>query len=143
MIRAGSFRQDLLYRLNVIELCLPALAERPEDILPLAESFLDAGKSLHISAQNALLSYGWPGNVRELKNVLQRACLLAAGHEINTIDLGLPVAMRIAASDVVMDKEAVERALQQAGGVIASAAADLGLSRQALYRRMDRLGIER
>jgi DNA-binding NtrC family response regulator len=143
MIKAGSFRQDLLYRLNVIELCLPPLAERPEDILPLAESFLADGKTLHSSAQHALLRHDWPGNVRELKNVLQRACLLAASNDIMALDLGLPATMNNAANDVALDKDAVERALQQAGGVIASAAAELGLSRQALYRRMDRLGIAR
>ncbi|MFZ6756946.1 sigma-54-dependent transcriptional regulator [Undibacterium sp. Ji50W] len=143
MIRAGSFRQDLLYRLNVIELHLPPLAERTGDILPLADYFLSDGKSLHPTAQNCLQQYAWPGNVRELKNVLQRACLLAAKNEIVPADLGLPVTTSWASSDNEPDKEAIERALSRAGGVVAQAAAELGLSRQALYRRMDRLGINR
>ncbi|MFZ6766972.1 sigma-54-dependent transcriptional regulator [Undibacterium sp. Di26W] len=143
MIRAGSFRQDLLYRLNVIELHLPPLAERTGDILPLAEYFLSDGKSLHPTAQSCLQQYAWPGNVRELKNVLQRACLLAAKNEIMPADLGLPVITSWASSDNEPGKEAIERALSRAGGVVAQAAAELGLSRQALYRRMDRLGINR
>ncbi|MFZ6656581.1 sigma-54-dependent transcriptional regulator [Undibacterium sp. TJN19] len=144
MIRAGSFRQDLLYRLNVIELYLPPLAERTGDILPLAEYFLTNDKTLHTTTQTSLLQYSWPGNVRELKNVLQRACLLAAKNEIMPGDLGLNTAsVTVLASENEPDKEAIERALQKAHGVVAQAAAELGLSRQALYRRMDRLGISR
>jgi len=144
MIRAGSFREDLFYRLNVIELRLPALAERPGDILPLAESFLGAGKSLATSARAALVKHAWPGNVRELKNVMQRANLLAAGSAIEASDLGLPAAVPAPiGNDNEPDRESIERALSQAGGVVSQAAAELGLSRQALYRRMERLGIVR
>ena len=144
MIRAGSFREDLFYRLNVIELRLPALAERPGDILPLAEHFLGAGKSLAASARAALVKHPWPGNVRELKNVLQRANLLATGAAIEAADLGLPAAAPIPiGNDNEPDRESIERALSQAGGVVSQAAAELGLSRQALYRRMERLGIVR
>ncbi|MBI3285504.1 MAG: sigma-54-dependent Fis family transcriptional regulator [Burkholderiales bacterium] len=142
MIRAGSFRQDLLYRLNLIELRLPPLAERPDDILPLAESFLAPGKRLHASAQAALLQHRWPGNVRELKNVLQRACLLAPAQEIRPGDLGLPPAA-YPHMENEPDKASIQHALRNAAGVVAQAAAELGLSRQALYRRMDRLGIGR
>ena len=144
MIKVGSFREDLFYRLNVIQLNLPPLAERPDDILPLAQHFLDAGKTLHATAQAALLQHAWPGNVRELKNVMQRACLLAAASEIKAGDLGLPAFSKaVAISDAEPDRATIEQALGKAGGVIAQAAADLGLSRQALYRRMDRLGISR
>jgi len=144
MIRSGHFREDLFYRLNVIELRLPALAERPGDILPLAESFLGAGKSLGASARAALVKHVWPGNVRELKNVMQRANLLAAGSAIEAVDLGLPSAMSAPiGNDNEPDRESIERALSQAGGVVSQAAAELGLSRQALYRRMERLGIVR
>jgi DNA-binding NtrC family response regulator len=144
MIKAGTFRQDLLYRLNVIELALPPLAERPDDILPLAEHFLADGKTLHASAQAALLNHNWPGNVRELKNVMQRANLLAKGAELVASDLGLPAAApaRVEA-DPALDKEAIEQALARASGVVAQAAAELGMSRQALYRRMERFGIGR
>ena len=144
MIKAGTFRQDLLYRLNVIELALPPLAERPDDILPLAEHFLEDGKTLHASAQAALLNHDWPGNVRELKNVMQRANLLAKGAELVAADLGLPAATpaRVDA-DPALDKQAIEQALARASGVVAQAAAELGMSRQALYRRMERFGISR
>ncbi len=142
MIRAGTFREDLFYRLNVIELRLPPLAARPADILPLAASFLGPGKRLDACAQATLLAHGWPGNVRELKNVMARAGLLAAGEAIKAADLGLP---QVAApvSEVEPDRDAVTQALARANGVVAQAAAELGLSRQALYRRMERLGIAR
>jgi DNA-binding NtrC family response regulator len=144
MIRAGSFREDLFYRLNVIELRLPPLASRPGDILPLAASFLAPGKSLGADAQGALLAHGWPGNVRELKNVMARASLLASGSVIRAADLGLPAAASAAGPlEVEPDRDAITGALARAGGVVAQAAAELGLSRQALYRRMERLGIAR
>ncbi|MGI4720101.1 MAG: sigma-54-dependent transcriptional regulator [Janthinobacterium lividum] len=142
MIRAGTFREDLFYRLNVIELRLPPLAARPGDILPLAKSFLPAGKTLHASAESALQAHAWPGNVRELKNVMARATLLAQGDLIKAPDLGLPLASA-ASQDAEPDREAIAGALARAGGVVAQAAAELGLSRQALYRRMERLGIAR
>lgn len=142
MIRAGTFREDLYYRLNVIELRLPPLASRPGDILPLAQSFLAHGKALHPSAEPALLAHPWPGNVRELKNVMARANLLSGGATITVADLGLPAAS-LPAQDLDPDRDAIVAALARAGGVVAQAANELGLSRQALYRRMERLGIER
>ncbi len=141
MIRAGTFREDLFYRLNVIELRLPPLAARPGDILPLALSFL-RGKTLHPLAEAALLAHAWPGNVRELKNVMARASLLAQGEVIKAPDLGLPVSVA-ASQDAEPDREAIVQALARAGGVVAQASSELGLSRQALYRRMERLGIAR
>jgi DNA-binding NtrC family response regulator len=144
MIRAGTFREDLYYRLNVIELALPPLAERPDDILPLAEHFLPAGKTLSAGAQAALVDHAWPGNVRELKNVMQRAGVLATGAELTAADLGLPASAPARTdADVALDKQTIEQALARAAGVVAQAAADLGLSRQALYRRMERLGVSR
>jgi len=141
MIRAGTFREDLFYRLNVIELRLPPLAARPGDILPLALSFL-RGKTLHPSAESALQAHTWPGNVRELKNVMARASLLAQGEVIKAADLGLPVAVA-PTPDTEPDRDAIVQALARAGGVVAQASSELGLSRQALYRRMERLGIAR
>nr|WP_314544684.1 sigma-54 dependent transcriptional regulator [uncultured Massilia sp.] len=146
MIRAGTFREDLFYRLNVIEVKLPPLASRRGDILPLAHAFLAAGKRLHPSTEGALLAHAWPGNVRELKNVMARAGLLARHDVVMPADLGLPegsTAIAGVAADAEPDRDAIVRALARAGGVIAQAAAELGLSRQALYRRMERLGIER
>ncbi len=143
MIRDGGFREDLYYRLNAIELALPPLAERPGDILPLAEAFRGDGKPFAESARNALLRHAWPGNVRELRNVVQRAALLAQGERIEASDLHLPKPPpQKTAVTVEPEKADIEAALLRAGGVIAQAAADLGLSRQALYRRMQRHGID-
>ena len=142
MIRAGTFREDLFYRLNVIELDLPPLAKRPDDIVPLAEHFLAEGKTLNAAALRALQRHGWAGNIRELKNVMQRACLLAKGATIGAADLGLPDAPP-AEAEPAIDRKAIEDALARHAGVVAQAAAELGLSRQALYRRMERLGINR
>lgn len=145
MIREGRFREDLYYRLNVIELRVPALAQRPLDVLPLAESFLSgSGKHLSKEAERALCQHLWPGNVRELKNCMQRAALLSSGTEISASALGLPVAENITPADSDgLDRATIEAALRRHRGVLAQAAAELGLSRQALYRRLDRLGISR
>jgi DNA-binding NtrC family response regulator len=145
LIRGGQFREDLYYRLNAIELALPALAERPDDILPLARHFLPAGKQFGDDAARALLAHRWPGNVRELRNAVQRAALLAKAATLGAADLGLPAATPGAAPvpGDEPDRAMIEAALERNGGVLAQAAAELGLSRQALYRRMDRLGIER
>jgi DNA-binding NtrC family response regulator len=144
MITAGTFREDLYYRLNVIELKLPALAARSDDILPLAQHFLQHDKTLSANALTALRRHTWPGNVRELKNVLQRACLLSRGNEISAADLGLPASITpIPINEPEPDRNAIEAALTRAGGVVAQAATELNLSRQALYRRMERLGIKR
>src|ERR1043165_2674397 len=90
MIREGRFREDLFYRLNVIELEVPALADRRDDILPLARSFLTAGFTLAADAERALVRYDWPGNVRELQNAIRRACLLSTVPAIGAAALNLP-----------------------------------------------------
>ena len=147
LIAAGNFREDLYYRLNAIEVRLPPLAQRSDDILPLARHFLPPGKQLDGDAEHALLAHTWPGNVRELRNTIQRASLLARGEKIGVSDLGLPAApVRAAAAGNggdEPDRATIEAALARAGGVVAQAASDLGLSRQALYRRLERLGIDR
>jgi DNA-binding NtrC family response regulator len=140
-IRAGSFREDLFYRLNVIELEVPPLAERREDILPLARHFLEPGFQLTAEAADALARYPWPGNVRELQNTIRRACLLSAERAIAPPALSLPAAAAPAGEEPELDRATVEQALERARGVIAHAARDLGLSRQALYRRMQKLGL--
>jgi len=170
-IAAGRFREDLYFRLNVIELPVPPLAARPEDILLLAEHFLAAhaaGTSVVFSpeARQALERHDWPGNVRELENRVQRAVLVCQGGPIKVHDLGLderssyappasssgPAPSSLAPAsptDVLasgtlseVEREAIHAALGRARGVVSRAAAELGLSRQALYRRMERLGIE-
>jgi len=146
LIAEGRFREDLFYRLNGIELRLPPLSARPRDILPLARHFLPHGKRLGEDAERTLLRHAWPGNVRELRNTMQRAALLARGDRISATDLALQPApgpsIGAAASDEP-DRAAIEAALERHGGVLAQAANELGLSRQALYRRLDRLGIRR
>jgi DNA-binding NtrC family response regulator len=143
MVQAGSFREDLYYRLNVIEITLPGLAERPEDILPLAEHFLAGRARLGEAAREALLAHAWPGNVRELKNVIERAALLAPQGLIGEQDLALPAAAPHLPRNLdEPSREAVLAALASASGVVSRAAQALGLSRQALYRRMERYGLE-
>ncbi|MCZ8064013.1 sigma-54 dependent transcriptional regulator [Silanimonas sp.] len=152
MIRDGRFREDLFYRLNLIELRVPPLAERPLDVIPLAEHFLaGSGKALDDGARRALRTHGWPGNVRELKNTIARAALLSASLTIAASDLGLATSTGGPAArggDPAMDgdepdRASIEAALKRHRGVLAQAAAELGLSRQALYRRLERLGINR
>ncbi len=139
-IRDGRFREDLFYRLNVIELAVPSLSERVEDIVPLARLFLDDHHELRQDSISVLQRYSWPGNVRELQNCIKRACLLAAGPNIAAAELGLDAAH--SRSDVEPSEQAVRSALENNNGVVAKAARALGMSRQALYRRMEKYGIE-
>ncbi len=141
-MREGRFREDLYYRLSVIELQLPALAERRDDVMPLARSFLPAGARLTGDAERALLNYSWPGNVRELRNVLQRAALLAGTAPITAVTLNLPAVLPARSDEPVLDRSTIERVLAEHGHIVAQAARHLGISRQALYRRMEKLGIK-
>ncbi|MCG8466404.1 MAG: sigma-54 dependent transcriptional regulator [Xanthomonadales bacterium] len=162
-IAAGDFREDLLYRLNVIELRIPALGERPDDILPLARRFLESPYELSPEAEQRLRDHPWPGNVRELENCMQRAMLLCAKHQIQVNDLGLPalktpsttVTKATSAHAVINNATAptsnqrdepneqqIRQALDQAGGVVSAAARELGMSRQSLYRRLEKFGIK-
>ncbi len=155
-VEDGRFRQDLFFRLNVIELAIPPLAARKDDILPLAELFLrsaavEAGvdpKRLPPSTAAALVAHPWPGNVRELVNRLRRGTLVGRGVDLTVADLGLdepvaaPDAVPVELSSADRDERArITDALTAANGVVADAARSLGLSRQSLYRRMNRLGI--
>jgi transcriptional regulator with PAS, ATPase and Fis domain len=141
-MREGRFREDLYYRLSVIELSLPPLAERRDDILPLTRAFLNAGARITADAERALLNYSWPGNVRELRNVLQRAALLAGDLPINAAALNLPAVLPARSDEPVLDRATVERVLAENNHIVAQAARQLGISRQALYRRMEKLGIK-
>ena len=146
-IREGRFREDLFYRLNVIELEIPPLAERRDDIRALARHFLEPGFTLAQDALDALSRYPWPGNVRELQNTIRRACLLSSDKTIGATALVLPVIAAQPATpeetpeDTRLDRGTIEQALERAEGVVAQAARELGLSRQALYRRMEKLGL--
>ncbi|CAN5916493.1 sigma-54 dependent transcriptional regulator [soil metagenome] len=156
-IAAGAFREDLYFRLNVIELRVPPLADRPDEIVALAERFMtgfaaegSTPATLTEAARDALLAYDWPGNVRELQNRIQRATLVCTGGIIQPEDLGLAGNAPSAPNAEVPPAEtedhgpehaAIREALVRASGVVSKAAADLGMSRQALYRRMERLEI--
>jgi DNA-binding NtrC family response regulator len=146
-IAAGRFREDLFYRLNVIELHVPPLAERRDDVLPLARAFLGAAHRLSPEAERALLDHVWSGNVRELQNCMRRAALLAQGPQVDVADLGLPARRPAppAQPEPVAEptRADIERVLTRHQGVIAAAAQELGLSRQALYRRMEKFGIDK
>lgn len=143
MIAQGQFREDLYYRLNGIELRLPPLASRPRDILPLARSFLPSGRQFSAGAEQALLAHAWPGNVRELRNAVQRAALLSQGR-IEADAFGLPhTPLPTTPADDGPGRSEIQAALARHDGIVAQAASDLGLSRQALYRRMDRYGLGR
>lgn len=166
-IEAGSFREDLYFRLNVIEITLPALRDRSDDILPLARHFLDetakaenaAVPQISKQAEQLMLGYDWPGNVRELENRAKRAFLVHSGGVVQADDLGFSASpasspppagpkpeATLNASGEAPTRDAeyleIEAALVEARGVVSRAAAQLGISRQALYRRMERLGLE-
>jgi DNA-binding NtrC family response regulator len=142
LIREGRFREDLYYRLNVIDVAVPALSDRPADILPLALHFLGQGLQLSEDAAAALQAHDWPGNVRELRNSIERAKLLARERIVAAADLNLPAVTRAPPRESEqLSKEVLEASLREAGGNISRAAQSLGLSRQALYRRMERFNL--
>jgi DNA-binding NtrC family response regulator len=147
-VRAGAFRQDLFFRLNVIEIHVPALRDRRDDVLPVAESFLAAARKqsgrgwrLGDDARDALVSFDWPGNIRELQNRIQRATVTASGDIISASDLALAAGTARVSLPVHGEKEQIEAMLREGGGNVSDAAKALGVSRQALYRKMQRLGI--
>jgi DNA-binding NtrC family response regulator len=142
LIREGRFREDLYYRLNVIDIAVPPLADRPADILPLARHFLGENLQLSEDATAALMNHDWPGNVRELRNSIERAKLLARDSVVVAADLNLPTVSRPVPRETEhFSKEVLEASLREAGGNISRAAQSLGLSRQALYRRLERFNL--
>jgi DNA-binding NtrC family response regulator len=150
----------------VIEIIIPALRDRRDDILPLARCFLDAAAKsdavappdLTSAAEQALVNHDWSGNVRELENRVKRAFLVCSAGQIRSEDLGLNSTLQSFVAPPKRDSSSpppnetqacrdpeqaeIEAALVAARGVVSRAAAQLGISRQALYRRMERLGIE-
>jgi DNA-binding NtrC family response regulator len=151
MVARGEFREDLLYRLNTVEVRLPALRDRGEDIPLLAEHFLREqaaryGRQVEgfsAGAMEALRAHPWPGNVRELRHAVERALLMARGRRIEAGDLGLRRREDGSARlDELTLEEAerlmIEKALDRYQGNVSRAAEALGLSRSALYRRLQR-----
>jgi len=158
-MREGAFREDLFYRLNVIEVMLPPLRDRAEDVLPLSDHFLveaaaRSGKRIGAFTQAALkilLAYPWPGNVRELENVVERAVALAEGDQIGPDDLPSQVRERRSADVLAgalargltlaeLEREYINRVLQAEGGNKTRAAQRLGLDRKTLYRKLEEYG---
>ena len=153
-VRAGRFREDLLFRLNTVAIRIPPLRDRREDVPLLASHFLrryaqryrKPAQSLAPDAMEALLRHAWPGNVRELDHAVERAVLMAEGDSIQARDLALGAPTDGAAALEQMSLEEVEqvlvrKALARAGGNVSEAAKALGLSRSALYRRLKRHGL--
>jgi two-component system, NtrC family, response regulator HydG len=165
-VGTGRFRQDLYYRLNIVEIALPPLRDRPEDIPYLSAAFVKEfatrfKKSLmgiSPGAERVLQNSPWPGNVRELRNTLERACMLSDSHLLSERELlsalgagarslrstprpqSAPAsAPRVSSPELGLDT--VQNALQRAGGNKSEAARVLGVSRRAFYRRLDSLGI--
>ncbi|MBI2893196.1 MAG: sigma-54-dependent Fis family transcriptional regulator [Deltaproteobacteria bacterium] len=166
-IRAGAFREDLYYRLNVVSIEVPALRRRPEDIAPLAHRFLQKhGKRLgkatarfEPEALELLIGYGWPGNVRELEHAMERALVLSKGDSVTPASLppavrdarvsakglasaGLPFAQAKEAAVAAFERGYVEELLSRSGGSLAEAARSAGLDRSNFRRLMKRHGIE-
>jgi DNA-binding NtrC family response regulator len=162
-VRAGRFREDLYFRLNVISVALPPLKDRPEDIADLIAHFLrtrQIGKTpftVEPHALSVLCAYDWPGNIRELANVLERAQILAEGHTISVDDLpenlvkggrvppvagaGLPKPV-VSPDDLEgVERRHVETVLQRHGGNKVQAAKALGVSRRTLYRLIEKYGL--
>ena len=154
-VAGGDFREDLLYRLNTVELHLPPLRERREDIPALASHFLQKQAKRYEKqlggfdneALNAMLDHPWPGNVRELEHVIERSVLMAHGDKIQPEDLGLraPRAGAALLEGMTLDdaeRYLIQKALERFDGNVSRAADALGLSRSAMYRRLQHHGIE-
>jgi DNA-binding NtrC family response regulator len=153
-VTAGRFRQDLLFRLNTVEIQIPALRDRRQDIPPLSTYFLSRYaeryrkpvKTFDPPAMQAMLEYPWPGNVRELDHAVERAVLLSSGDAVRSSDLSLKAPQASTQRMEELSLEEVEsllirKAVDRYGGNISQAAEALGLSRSALYRRLQKYGI--
>ena len=152
-VTAGTFREDLYYRLNVFSIVVPPLRDRPDDILPLAAQFLSSRgvpeERLSAGARSRLELHGWPGNVRELQNVLERALILSGDGPIGPEHLTLSVAPRSrnVVSELLVpgfdldgfERELLHAALERAGGNKSAAARLLGITRRRFYSRLESL----
>lgn len=152
MVQEGSFRQDLLYRINTVELQVPPLRERKEDIPVLANRFLERfakkyrkeGIQIDAAGMDKLLEYSWPGNIRELEHSIERAVIMSEGKQIDQFGLKLesdtpqaPIGLNLEE----MEQHLINQALDRFRGNISKAAKELGLTRAALYRRMEKYGL--
>ena len=162
LIQKKLFREDLFFRLNVVHLTLPELTDRGDDVLVLAEHFLDQfcsqiGRSVPVflpAARRALLSYAWPGNIRELRNTIERVAYLCTSDQIDVDDLMIspstlehlsrPVVMGGTLNEATREFQVahIRRAIDECDGSMTEAAKLLGLHRSNLYRKMNQLGME-
>ena len=155
MVEDGNFRQDLLYRINTIEIHIPPLRERGNDIILLADHFLDRytrkyKKKIHgltWEAKNKLLKYAWPGNVRELQHTIERAVILGDGSMLKPENFLFHTTSKQKKEEEVilnleqLERQAIEKALRISNGNISRAAEYLGITRFALYRKLEKLGL--
>ena len=158
LVKENKFRQDLLYRINTIEIELPPLKERKEDIDLLAQHFLNIyarkyNKNIHTiseAARKKMLNYSWPGNVRELQHAIERAIIMSAGHVLNPEDFFFSSSTRDKEKSGVhledyhleeVEKILIRKVLQKYNGNITQAANELGLTRSSLYRRLEKYGL--
>jgi DNA-binding NtrC family response regulator len=153
LVREGRFREDLLYRINTIEIVLPALRERGDDIEVLVNHFVSLysrkyrldEKSVTSAAMSALRAHSWPGNVRELSHAVERALILSESDKLDTADFRLSKDATTSGSSSLNleanERRMVTEALESAGGNISHAAAALGITRAALYRRIEKFDL--
>jgi DNA-binding NtrC family response regulator len=160
MIADGRFREDLFFRINVVELKVPPLRERRADIPRLTQCFLDdcsqrrgmPRRSLELDAEEALRAHDWPGNVRELRHTIERACIFAEGERLRAIDLFDPGTAAVAENPEAVslqtylagcERRYIEHRLEDNHGRVSDTADTLGISRKSLWERMKRFGINR
>jgi DNA-binding NtrC family response regulator len=154
MVQEGTFRQDLLYRINTVEIHVPPLSERVEDIPLLAQHYLDYyGKKYHklvnkiaTEAMDKLKRYAWPGNIRELQHAIERAVIMTDSAVLQETDFLLSRSLTTGPMNNTLnldevEKAAIAKALQMHNGNISKAADELGLTRASLYRRMEKYGL--
>ncbi len=161
MVKEGKFREDLYYRLNVIQITIPPLRQRPQDILPLVDSFIKRQRRVRgrqivgitPAAKDLILSYHWPGNVRELLNAIERACVLARTDVLDVSDFSLGIVAGASPSALSaevptlplaeVEKRHIQRALEHHGYALAQTAESLGIHRNTLRQKMKEYGLER
>jgi DNA-binding NtrC family response regulator len=157
-VAEGKFRQDLLFRINTVEIEIPPLRKRPEDVQDFVNYYLNFFKvkyhKSHLTitddARDTLMSHNWPGNVREIQHTIERGVIMSDGHEIKSTDFNLTIIPTISTNDYSendnlklhdIEKLLVQKALEKHDGNISKAAKDLGLTRAALYRRLEKFNI--
>lgn len=152
MIRSGLFREDLFYRLNTVQLHLPPLRERRDEILPLARLFLKEfaeryGRVVEDFSEEVLFrleSYDFPGNIRELRNYVERAVILSEGRVVKQLAIGEGISARISSAEGTLDtmeEQAIRSAMIRYSGNISAVSKSLGISRPTLYSKLKRYGI--